>query len=526
MVSCGIDIGGTKIMIGLVESDGTILHSRKCLIPEQVKGDSFIPWLAEQLRDTLRQARIPAEEISFCGLGVPGTVSADGRTVLNAPNLGWKQAPIASVFETATGIPAKLVQDSRAGAWGEYVAGAGRGYKNVVCVTLGTGIGTGIVLNGQILHGSLLSAGEIGHVPVGNRGRRCGCGKTDCLEKYAAGLGLALTAQELYGETATTYTLFQKAKERDPAALNALQEAVEMLGRTLVSVVNLLSPDCLLFSGGLSEQQELYVTPLIEYIREHSYELTSRQLHIGPAKLGERAPMVGCALLPHEDLRLAPRMTASIMCADFMHLESELQKLEQGGVDYIHFDIMDNHFVPNLMIPGMLLESIRPNTSLPFDVHIMAENPEQLIPRLDLQEGDICSVHYESTPHLQRALALVRDRGAKAAVAINPGTPVEAIREVLPDVDMVLVMTVNPGYAGQKLIPQSLDKIQRMRRYLNQQGYSKIRIEVDGCCSFENIPRMRAAGADMFVLGTSSIYHADTTVKDAMYKIKKSLEGI
>ena len=299
MVTCGIDIGGTKVMIGFVDQNRKLIFSKKYLIPVEAKKEEFLNWLTDTFVHAVKAANLVQNEISFCGIGVPGSVSQDGKMVLHAPNLGWKNFSLAEKFQSITGIDAKLVQDSRAGAWGEYTAGAGKGYKNTICITLGTGIGTGIVLDGKIFDGSLLCAGEIGHVPAGNKGRICGCGKTDCLEKYAAGLGLTLTAQELYGAEATSETLFHSAEQGDPLALKVINEAVHMIGKTLVTVVNLLSPDCLIFSGGLSLQRKLYVDPLIEYIREHSYYLTSKQMHIGIAQLGELAPMIGCALLSH-----------------------------------------------------------------------------------------------------------------------------------------------------------------------------------------------------------------------------------
>ena len=525
MFTCGIDIGGTKVMIGFVDQDKNIVFSRKYYEPKGITQQDFTAWLTETFRQACTEAGISTEQIEFCGMGVPGTVSQDGRVAVKIPNLGWENYPVAAEFEAETGIPAALVQDSRAGAWGEYMAGAGRGYQTVVCITLGTGIGTGLVINGAIHHGALLCAGEIGHTPAGHKGRVCGCGQVDCLEKYAAGGGLDWTARELYGEEATATDLFEHAAAGDVAAQAAIDEAIDMLSTTLIAVVNLLSPDCLLFSGGLSARREQYVEPLMAKIRSKCYSLTGERIHIGLAALGENAPMIGAALLPHEDRRLQPKMTASIMCADFMHLEQDLRELERSGIDYIHVDVMDNHFVPNMMIPGMLVDTMRKNTHLPFDIHIMAEHPEQLIPNMGLCEGDICSVHYESTPHVQRALALVRATGAQVAIAINPGTPIENLRELLPDVDMVLIMTVNPGYSGQKLVPQSLDKIRRARQFLDQLGYSHVRIEVDGCCSFENIPKMWQHGADTFVLGTSSIYSKDTTVSDAMDRIRQSLEG-
>ena len=153
----------------------------------------------------------------------------------------------------------------------------------------------------------------------------------------------------------------------------------------------------------------------------------------------------------------------------------------------------------------------------------MCEKPETIVERLEIREGDIISIHAESTVHLERVLSLVKSRGALAAVAINPATPISAIEEILDDIDMVLVMTVNPGFAGQKLVPRTLDKVSRLRRLLDESGRQAVPIEVDGNCSFENIPKMYAAGADTFVVGTSSLFSDKETVSSAAEKILDSL---
>lgn len=201
------------------------------------------------------------------------------------------------------------------------------------------------------------------------------------------------------------------------------------------------------------------------------------------------------------------------MCGDALNYGKTLAELEEAGVELVHYDIMDNHFVPNLMLPMELIPKLRRGTRMPFDIHIMAENPESVIEKLELCEGDYVAVHYEATPHLERAISLIKAKGAKAAVAINPATPIETLSEIAPRLDMVLVMTVNPGFAGQKLVEGSLDKIERMRKLLDARGLSHVEIEVDGNCSFENVPKMYKAGADIFVTGTSSTFHKDGSVK-------------
>ena len=208
-----------------------------------------------------------------------------------------------------------------------------------------------------------------------------------------------------------------------------------------------------------------------------------------------------------------PKLSASIMCGDALNYGKTLAELEEAGVELVHYDIMDNHFVPNLMLPMELIPKLRKGTKMPFDIHIMAENPESIIEKLELCDGDYVAVHYEATAHLERAISLIKAKGAKAAVAINPATPIETLSEIAPRLDMVLVMTVNPGFAGQKLVEGSLDKIERTRKFLDARGLSHVEIEVDGNCSFENVPKMYKAGADIFVTGTSSTFHKDGSVK-------------
>ena len=246
---------------------------------------------------------------------------------------------------------------------------------------------------------------------------------------------------------------------------------------------------------------------------------------MGIAHLGENAPMVGAALLSCSTTH-TPKLSASVMCADIMNMGNEIKKLEAAGIDLLHMDIMDGHFVPNLMMPPEYINIIKKHTSLPLDIHIMAENPDGIIQNLNVTENDIISVHCESTVHIQRTLSLIKSKGAKAAIALNPSTSIEHICNILDDVDMILIMTVNPGFAGQKLIPQCLKKTKQMRAFLDNNGYSHIEIQVDGNCSFENIPKMHKSGANIFVLGTSSLFRDDISMTDAVIKIKNDLENI
>ena len=203
---------------------------------------------------------------------------------------------------------------------------------------------------------------------------------------------------------------------------------------------------------------------------------------------------------------IIPGGSPSMMCADALNLGADAVALEKAGVQYFHYDVMDGDFVPNFMLGPDVIKAVRKVSKVPADIHLMVKNPERHLHLFDLRAGDVVSVHQESTIHLQRTLAAIRQTGAQAAVALNPATPLCTIEDVLPDIDMVLLMTVNPGFAGQKLVPQTLAKITRLRKILDESGYPHVRIEVDGNVSFENAVKMRAAGADLFVAGTSAVF--------------------
>jgi ribulose-phosphate 3-epimerase len=194
------------------------------------------------------------------------------------------------------------------------------------------------------------------------------------------------------------------------------------------------------------------------------------------------------------------------MCADIFRLGETIRLFEKLKVPCLHIDVMDGSFVPNIMMGTAAVMQIREFSSLPLDIHLMIEEPGDKLGWFGPRQDDYISVHVETTRHLQRVLAKIRILGAKPMVAVNPATPLAAIEEVFPDVDAVLVMTVNPGYAGQKLVPQTLEKIKRLRDMLDHRGFPDVKIEVDGNVTLENAVKMRRAGADIFVAGTSLIF--------------------
>lgn len=212
-----------------------------------------------------------------------------------------------------------------------------------------------------------------------------------------------------------------------------------------------------------------------------------------------------------------------MMCADALNLGSTLKAFEKNGIEYLHIDIMDGSFVPNFTLGTDYCKILKGASKIPLDLHLMIDRPEERLDWFPIGEGDIVSVHAESTKHLQKILRAIKDKGARAYVALNPATPLFMIEEVLCDIDGVLVMTVNPGFAGQKLIPQTLDKITRVRRMLDENGKSEAEIEVDGNVSFENAAKMSKAGANIFVAGTSSVFTKALTLEEGIKKLRTAV---
>ncbi len=199
-------------------------------------------------------------------------------------------------------------------------------------------------------------------------------------------------------------------------------------------------------------------------------------------------------------------LAPSILSADFWRLGEQVMACVEGGADLIHFDVMDGHFVPNITFGPVLLENIKKHCPLPLDAHLMIENPDRYIPDFVKAGADMVSVHIENTPHIHRTLELIKSLGARAGVVINPGTPLGALEEALHYVDFVLLMSVNPGFGGQKFIPRSIQRLRALKAMVQSINPSVL-IEIDGGIKEENLLEVARAGADIFVVG-SGIFHA------------------
>lgn len=202
------------------------------------------------------------------------------------------------------------------------------------------------------------------------------------------------------------------------------------------------------------------------------------------------------------------KIAPSILSADFTRLGEEVKAVERAGADYIHIDVMDGHFVPNITIGPMVVKAVRSVTKLPLDVHLMISNPDQFIHDFAEAGADILTVHAEAVNHLHRSIQFIRKSGLRPAVSLNPGTPLNSLEYVLEDLDMVLLMTVNPGFEGQEFIENVVPKIAALRNMIDERGL-KVEIEVDGGIGPDTIGVVSSAGADVFVSGSAVFYSND-----------------
>ncbi len=210
-------------------------------------------------------------------------------------------------------------------------------------------------------------------------------------------------------------------------------------------------------------------------------------------------------------------LSPSVLSANFANLEKDIKNIEEGGADYIHLDVMDGNYVPNISFGAPIIKAIRPVTKLPFDVHLMVQAPERYIEDFAKAGADIITIHAEASVHLHRTVQIIKSYGKKVGIALNPATPIEVLDYIIEDIDLILVMSVNPGFGGQSFIDSALEKIKNLRAIIDERKLD-ILLEVDGGVKLDNAKTVLEAGADMLVVGSDIFNHEDLVARTREFK--------
>lgn len=308
----GIDVGGTNVKIALVDSDGKIGYSNTIPTRAEMGYEYTINNMKQAIRDLMTETKLSAKDIEGIGFGLPGQVdfkSGIVRLITNIP--GWVEIPLAKMIEDEFHIPTRIDNDVRCAALGELNFGAGKGCENLICITVGTGIGSGLIINGKLVRGASNAAGEIGHIKLQmHDGPICGCGDTGCLEAFASGPSIVAMAEEYilggkstkYREMAnggaiTPFIVAEAAKAGDPVARRIFTRMGEYIGIGMASVVNLLNPERIIVGGGVADAGDILLNPLKETIKNRAMKIAGETIQVVPAQLGNTAGVIGASLL-------------------------------------------------------------------------------------------------------------------------------------------------------------------------------------------------------------------------------------
>lgn len=308
----GIDVGGTNIKIALVDPNGKITYSNTLPTRTEMGYEYTINNMKQAIKDLMAETKTDKNSIEGIGFGFPGQIDCKKGIVKLAPNIpGWVEVPIAEVMEKEFGIPTRVDNDVRCAALGELNYGAGIGCQNLICITVGTGIGSGLIINGKLVRGASNAAGELGHIKLQMKdGPMCGCGDTGCLEAFASGPAVVALAEEYikggkstkYRELAaggeiTPYIVSEAAKQGDNVAKRIFAIVGEYIGIGLTDAINLLNPEKIIIGGGVADAGEILLGPIKETISKRAMSISGAAVEIVPAKLGNTAGVIGASLL-------------------------------------------------------------------------------------------------------------------------------------------------------------------------------------------------------------------------------------
>lgn len=308
----GVDIGGTNIKIALVDFDGKIAYSNTTPTRAEMGYEAGVNNIKQAIKDIMNESATDSKSIEAIGFGLPGQIDYKEGVVKNLPNIpGWVNVPLAKIIEDEFKIPTKLDNDVRCAALGELNFGAGKGCDNLICITIGTGIGSGIILNGKLIRGASNAAGEIGHIKMSmNEGPLCGCGDYGCFEAYASGPAIVTMAKEYisggksakYKEMAqdgaiTPYFVAQAALAGDAVSIQIFKQMGKIIGVGLSSVINLLNPEKVIIGGGVADAGEILLEPIRQTIKDRAMPIQANTVKIVPAQLANTAGVIGASLL-------------------------------------------------------------------------------------------------------------------------------------------------------------------------------------------------------------------------------------
>jgi len=308
----GIDVGGTNVKIALVDDKGKIIYSNSIPTRAELGYEFTVSNIKQAIHDLLKETKHIEKDIAGIGFGFPGQVDYKEGIVRNAPNIpGWVEVPIAKIFESEFHIPTRVDNDVRCAALGELNYGAGKGCENLICITVGTGIGSGLIVNGKLVRGASNAAGEIGHIKLQmHDGPICGCGDTGCLEAFASGPAIVALAEEYIkggkstkyremanGNPITPYIVSEAAKAGDPVAQRIFATIGEYIGIGLSGVVNLLNPEKIIIGGGVADAGDLLFDPIVKALKQRAMKIAGSTVEVVHAQLGNTAGVIGASLL-------------------------------------------------------------------------------------------------------------------------------------------------------------------------------------------------------------------------------------
>jgi len=307
----GIDVGGTNVKLALIDSKGSILYQNTVPTRAEMGYEYTVNNIKQAIHDLLKESNCTTTDIEGIGFGFPGQVDYKSGVVRLAPNIpGWVDVPIAKMIEDEFNIPTRVDNDVRCAALGELNFGAGIGCENLICITVGTGIGSGLIVNGKLVRGASNAAGEIGHVKLQmHEAPICGCGDTGCMEAFASGPSIVAMAEnyikggkstkfrEMANPEITPFIVCEAAKAGDPVAIKIFDIMGEYIGIGLSSVVNLLNPEKIIVGGGVADAGDLLLKPLTQTLKKRAMKIAGEAVQIVPAQLGNTAGVIGASLL-------------------------------------------------------------------------------------------------------------------------------------------------------------------------------------------------------------------------------------